>query len=384
MATFYLHIGMHKTASSACQLVFEENRELLARQGLRYFRSFDPNHSYFLIRFFEVDRRDFAKLINSRHVDPRYATESDALWRSWADFLEETARAGDDALVSAEVGGFLAEESVIRLRDQVLAHFDRMIVLMLVRPPLSFARSAAQQRLKGQHSLEGLRFLPDPQYRRRLGAYEQALGARCIRLELFCAERMVDGDPARTLLAMTGREGSAVAGIAAPLVNEALSVRGAKLLSALQTIRRDPAAEERFPAVMREALQAMRTRFDYAGLLAGDYAGRMLPPFWQSVARGIAGERFGLPHEVQRAMSAKIRKDARWISALLGEDIEAWDDPIDPDAPTLARMTHIDDEDAAAIADHLRGYARKARGRATARRRDREARASPPSDSAPS
>lgn len=348
---------MHKTASSSCQHLFEDSRALLAAEGLHYFKSYDANHSFFLMSFFEAQQRDIGRLIAARHADPRYAREREALWRDWLGFLADTGRSGDDALVSAELGGFLEKPATIRLRDQVLARFDRMVVLMLIRPPLSFARSAALQRLKGSHSLEALAMgLPRPGYRRRLETYEKLLGAGNIRLELFHPERMVAGDPAQTLLAMMGKAGQAVAGLRAPRINEALSRTGAKLLSALQVIRRDPNAESRLPSMLRDALLTLpRAPFDYRLLLSGAYADRPLPPAWTNLAQAIPGDRFTLPAEVQNAITRALREDVEWASARLGADIWAYDTPRDPDAPTLAELTHIDDADAKAIVRHLAG-----------------------------
>lgn len=355
MGVFYLHIGMHKTASSSCQQLFSQNTALLAAQGLRYFNSFDANHSFFLINFFETERRDMRRLLDARYVDARYGTHRETLWRRWLDFLEQTGTAGDDALLSGESGGFLTEESIVRLRDQVLEHFDRMKVLMLVRPPLSFARSAAQQRLKGGHSLEALAAgLPTPKYRRRLEGYRKALGAQNISLELFHPERMVDGDPARTLLAMMNKTEPALAPLRAPRINEAISRTGAKLLSALQSIRRNADAESRIPPLVRDALRALPPqRFDYAGIVGGAYADRLLSTVWSDLARTLPGERFDLPVDVQRTMPDSVRRDVRWASALLGADIGAYDISLDPNAPTLAELIHIDAHEAEIIAGHL-------------------------------
>lgn len=358
MGTFYLHIGMHKTASSSCQQLFERKRALLAKQGLRYFKTFNSNHSFFLITFFNPENRDVDQLIESSRIDPRYASERDELWRRWCDFLAETGASGDDALMSGEVGGFLADDAVIRLRDHVLAHFDRMVVLMLIRPPLSFARSAAQQRLKGQYSFERMLLqLPAPKYRRRLRMYKRALGPENIRLEVFHPDRMVDGDPAQTLLAMMGKRGRKIAALRAPRVNEAISRSGAKLLSALQAIRVDGAREADLPAGLRESLRALPPQFDYAGLVEGAYAGASLPPAWMRAAGAIPGPKFTLPAEARQVISAKLEKDVAWASRLLGADIWSFDSSRDEDAPSFAELARIGEAEAADIIGHLAGLA---------------------------
>lgn len=357
MGTFFLHIGMHKTASSAAQRLFADRSELLGAHGLHYFPAPHPNHSFFLMTFFAPHGPNAKKSFASPAIKALYLNDRAGLWDRWSTFLTEVGASGDDALVSGEFGGLIAEAEIERLHRGVLEHFDRMIVLMLVRPPLSFAQSSAQQGLKGGHSLAQLGLAPPrPKYRKRLRGYLSVLGRENVRLEIFHRDRLLDGDPARTLLAMMGRNELALAELRAPRINESMSMPAAKLLSALNAMAGDPRGVDTLPRPLLEALRALPIEIgDFSKLEAGKRRRVALPRELITLVRGIPGDRFVLPIEVQRAAPARARADSDWVSRLLGVDLGAFDVAIDENAPTLAQTMAFTTDETKRIAGFLEG-----------------------------
>ncbi|MBC7986182.1 MAG: hypothetical protein H7X93_05860 [Sphingomonadaceae bacterium] len=354
MGTFFLHIGMHKTGTTAAQQLFAEQAELLRAQGLHYFSTRRPNHSFLLTTRYDPDRLDmtqpgvpavFASLDRARH---------EKLWRRWGRFLDDVGASDEDALVSAEAAGLLPEDEIERLRDKVLTRFNRMIVLMLARPPLSYAQSAAQQRLKNRVSLPDSELKPPlPQYRARLLGYVGALGNENIRLEIFHHDRLVAGDPAQTLLKMIGKDRPELAELRSPRANESISMTAAKLLSALQTAREHPERLSEIPEPVLSALRALSPFYRFADIEAGALVGGFLPRRLVELIRTIPGDKFTLPLEIQRAVPALAGRDAGWLSKQLGANIEDFDVPVDDDAPTLADATRMEPDEIEPIVAHL-------------------------------
>lgn len=348
MRSFYLHIGMHKTASSACQRLFDARRAELATAGLRYFEWLDFNHSYLVSSLFGERHREVVKLVDANYLVGDYR-DRPAMLRRWAEFVADT---GGDALVSAESASDLSAAQVRRLCSKELRAY-RVEALALVRPPASFARSSAQQRLRGGFPLERMVEKPPlPHYRGRFEKYVELLGRDRVQLEIFHPARMIDGDPAKTLLAMMGR--GAMAGMTTERFNESVSATAAKLLSILGAAIDDSARLGSLPAPVLAALRALPAkRYGFAGVESGEAPGARIPRRLMRLVQRIPGPPFGLPGEIRDAAVEASREDVAWINELLGTDITRFDDAPNGDAPRLRAMEEFDQAEIETIAGHL-------------------------------
>lgn len=347
MTTLYLHIGMNKAGSTSCQRLFHRNRELLAADGLLYLQSGRANHSFLMAACFGVpDARARAAR--------RWGMAHEEAVSRWEAFLDDARAAGADGLVSAEMLGGGSIPGLERLRDDALRRFDSLVILALVRPPLAYARSFGQQQLKRRAALSDYRDAPPlPRYRARLERWLALVGESNLRLEIFHRDRLVDGDPARTLLAMMGRSGRALDALRAGKENPAMSMTAAKLLSALQRGRRQPASLADLPEPVLAALRALPPDYCYAALERGERPGALLPHKLARVARRVPGDAFRLPIEVQRAVAERSREEVAWVSRLLGAPLDAYDIAIDESAPGLDQVEAITPLEAQAIAAHF-------------------------------
>lgn len=344
---------MHKTASSSCQQLFAEKRDELAETGLRYFEGPDDNHSFFLLSLFDINRPYFNKLKASGYLKSEYS-DHDALAERFKTFVAETE---GDALLSAESAFLLSAEQVRELREEHLKGSD-LKVLAFIRPPLSFARSAAQQSFKGgQTFAKMMDSLPIPKYRTRFAQYVDVLGRDNVLLEVFHRKRMKDGDPAQTLLAMMGRNN--LPDLRAPNRNPSMSAIAAKLLSIMNAALEDPTHLNRIPAEIRAALRALPAdRYEYADLENGTMKGGLLVRRLMRLIQRMPGKPFKLPVEIRDAAIEASRKDDAWVSKMLGMSIGRFDSEIEDDAPLLADAEKFNDDELPIALKHLQAAPR--------------------------
>lgn len=352
---------MHKTASSAIQQLFAAEADRLRSVGLRYFPSENPNHSFLLMALADTRARQVDALAASSYRGLNHLADRETLRNDWRSFLAETSAAGEDALLSGEEAGFLSQTEIERLCGEVLRHFDRMIVLGLVRPPLAFAKSATQQRLRGSGTfVEAERAPPTARYRDRFGGYAKAIGQENLRLGIFHTDRMTAGDPAQALLALMDRRDPSLIELRAARLNESMSMPAAKLFSALNELRADPSTKRKIPAPILSLLRDLpRRKFQFNEIKTGQFTDALLPKAMVRMARGVPGPPFVLPIEIQRKILAMPKDDVEWVSSLLGEDLEAFDMAFDESAPTVEEAALISEEETARITRHIMEHMRE-------------------------
>lgn len=327
MPTLYFHAGMNKTGSSAVQSYFQRNRKLLGQAGLAYPSLPSPNHSSFLQSQFGPRRHELAQQIIGRLVASE--ADLDAFRTAFDGFLATSARAGRDVLLSAEATMKLQQEGYRELRDLALASFDRVVAVALVRPPLSFARSAMQQRLKGGLSVGRFDELPPtPDYARRFGPLIEVFGADNVRLRIYHPATFVAGDVLQTILAMLDGDRSALRDERAPRSNVSVSMTACKALALISGVLHAGGVGPQVPPPLAARLTAGALGAFFATTRARRV--RQLPPHINGVVLGIAGGGFRLPHALGADLLARSADDIAWMSQRLDTDLLAHDEPLPP------------------------------------------------------
>lgn len=352
MRTVYLHIGMHKTGSSAFQLHCYHNRAALRAAGLHYPDLPFANHSHFLEAQFVADeeraRRSLAPWGQEHLLDER-----EAMRGAFERELREALGAGCDVIVSGEDATHFRAEDARAAVDFFAGLADRVVVLALVRPPVAFARSITQQSVRG-----GDRTIADfagrparPRYRTRFAPWLEA--ADDVRFGLFRGDTLVAGCPLRTLLAMMDGERPALSGARAKRVNESASLTAVKFFSLVtESLRRRELSAD-LPAPVRAALsRGFCGSFMQAAF--GDEAGteRLPPHLRQEVAR-VGGPRFVLPAEIAARTREVAQDDTGWMERVMGREIADFREAEGEDAPPLAAFRRFDAAEADALAAAL-------------------------------
>lgn len=356
MTTLFLHVGMHKTGSTAFQHWLAANADALAAAGLAVPRLVGENHSYLLRSAFHPAGPAYAE--NLRHAGiARYAQDLDALLARLDRFLGGAAAAGRDAILSGEEASLLGEEGYRRLAAFAGRHFDRIVVLGLVRPPLSFAASASQQRLRLGRTLPDLLERPPvPRYRQRFAPAIAVFGRENVRLAPYRPATLENGSVVDTLLAMAGRTRPPGTRETPAARNESVSLTAGKLLAVLNACTRVPLGESGLPEPVRRRL----ARGPVARRIARAAASGADRVVWRGEDRRllftVPGPPFAPPREVTAAVEAASRADCAFMSDLLGVDLAALDDPRDPDCDAAA-FRRFEPDEVERIVRHLQAEA---------------------------
>jgi len=281
-----LHIGMHKTGSTAIQGALSKHRDVLAEYAIDYL-DFNANHSRTVAGLFSH---------SARGIYRGFADEEDRLARGFEQ-LERLLgdRSHETTVISGERFSMLKPDEVRVALDWLGRFFDDIRVVAFVRPPRSFLNSMAQQRLKiGRTLSETVSNPPSPAYRSRFGAYMEYLPAERLAFIPFDSAHLVEGCSVRTLLEWMGLPGEAVDRIPVDRRNESFSATGVRVFNELN-----------------------RRGIDLSDSVRRNRIYRLL--------REIDGPKFVLPATVIDACTAPFDEDVAWMNGILGEDIRAHD-----------------------------------------------------------
>lgn len=300
--TLVLHVGLHKTGTSSIQATLAGNRRHLRALGFSYsrlcFLSRNRNHSGALYTLFSRRAGRYrGNLLHGLSGPWRLAAYRWAV----AAFLELEMRL-DRApvfILSGEDMSRLAGNEVRALRARFARHFDRIRVVAYVRPPASYAHSAAQERLRGGATLTRLAAAPPcPRYRRRLAKFIRIFGAEHVHLRLWSPARFPHGDAVAAFLEDIG---------APPGVYRRLDVRRRNASMSAPAAVHLSTANARLPLLRH---------------------GRRNPARARALTREIErleGPAFRMPAEAIARVMANSQADLAWINARLGTDIAAHD-----------------------------------------------------------
>ena len=173
MKTCYLHLGLHKTASSSFQQTCAANRKFLSKQGLHYpIFSCDysrpkrlkiNNHSVPLRCIYDRNPQNY-------HINKRWKIKLlDEAISDYDQQLTAALRSDSSIVLSGEGLSLLSVKALSRLADRIRAMGFEIRPMALVRSPLDYAHSIAQQLIRGGQHLElvgcGPLLLPQPMKR---------------------------------------------------------------------------------------------------------------------------------------------------------------------------------------------------------------------------
>ncbi len=296
--TLILHIGLHKTGSSAIQAALARHGRALARHGVGVSR-LGRNPSLVLITAFAEPGR---AAHGNRHrglTDPGALARASARARARIE-RDFAAAACPVHVLSAEGLAHLGAGGVDALAALAARWFSHVRVIGYVRPPRAHVTSAIQEVVKqGQDARFITAHPPLPQYRFSIAPYLTRFGREQTRLTLYGPGLDVVGD-------LFGQLGLAGLGTArARPVNVGLPLRAVRLLLALNA--RHPSG----------------TAPPYGRVLAGRLA-------------RLGGPGFGVPAAFLDDLMAQPdqRQDVDWMARMLGADLTEPDIPPAPDGLT--------------------------------------------------
>lgn len=236
-----LHVGLHKTGSSAIQNYLFEHGDTLP--GVQYLYKDRPNASMWML---QACKRDLGSLPVYRHKN--LSPEHLDLVRSRARKRLQQSAAGVSAplaILSAESISLFSEAETADLRDLLAPHFATITVVQYVRPLKSRLESAFQEKLKHRYVA-----LDDPftlNYFRRAKVLADVFGRDSLRIFKFADALFPRGDVVCHFLASMGLPLPG-AGYATD-ANLGLSLPAVQLLYAYRRVQRTRA--ERDPGIVR-------------------------------------------------------------------------------------------------------------------------------------
>ena len=150
MAKLYLHIGLHKTASSSFQLSCASNQAELLRQKVIYpifecagtCQKEIENHSIPLFSLYTRNPSQYP--INLRWQVPNLEATNE----SYQGQLRQALNQNDDLLLSGEDIASLEPDELRHLRNDLQASGRELVIFACVRSPYAFHCSQVQQQVK--------------------------------------------------------------------------------------------------------------------------------------------------------------------------------------------------------------------------------------------
>lgn len=286
-----LHIGTHKTGTTALQTKLQTLVPALAARGWHYL-SGGPNHSWLYLLFAEAPHRE--------HDMVKRGLGSPTAAQAWvaerrAALADELTKERDNILVSGEELCRLPTDGVAALLAFLAEYSTDIAVVCCVRAPLAYCISEAQEGIKGGLTMADVVARPPvARYRSALAAYVEHLNSsrvRVLRYEGFNTA-VGQGATARVL----GAAGIPADGLdlADDLqANVALSREAAALLSHLNAT---------IPMYIDGMLNPARAP---------------IPLGW---LHRLSSTPFTLPRESLARSLAEAHEDLRWLRAFVGED----------------------------------------------------------------
>lgn len=306
----FLHVGMHKTGTTAFQEACFAGRDRLAAAGISYY-DVEPNHSTELHGGFTEAPHGYEMLrLRGLHEAAAAAAFASAARARLAGFLRDAP--GPQLLISGEDIGYLSAPAKAALLAACRAAVPRITVLGLVRPPRGYITASAGERIRAGGTLAVVEAGNEPHYRARFERFLQAPEVAEVRLRLYAPAALVGGDSVATLL---------------------------HLMGAPPELARQLPQGPRNPAPSRAAALLLLAANEAVPMVRPD--GRANPERATRLARLLArleGPRFLLPEALLAPQLAAAEADVAWMEAQLGHPFPAEPAPESP-VPGLGSLS---------------------------------------------
>lgn len=309
-----IHMGMHKTGSSAIQACFHATPVA----GARYLRAASSNHSSLFVLLFDdparVPRYHGFSVLGPDFVARLPENRRRGLAALEAQLAEMAASGGTLVISGEDISSPEFVQARQAMHDLLRRWSDDILVVAYVRSPLSYAVSAFQEQLKGPHRVDLDLSRAWPQYRTRFEQMEALVGPDRLRLRRFAPDALVGGDVVADFCHAIG---VAPPSVPPARVNETLGLEATALLYLQRRLGR--------------------------GFVGG------FPGAHEANARFVAlldrpgGRRFTFAADRWAPVLAANRADLDWIEARLGGPLA--------DAPPAGAVEIGCDEDLFAIAE---------------------------------
>jgi hypothetical protein len=310
-ATFYIHIGVHKTGTKSIQSALSDNRDTLLGHGINSFPG-DPNHGPVLISLLADYPHNDTRNIR-RHVDtPEKAASFNASSRH--EITKTLARNRSPKMViSGEGLSGLSEAEIQRFKQMLAPYAVAYRIIVYVRDPYEYANSASLQRLKSGSALDVWdRKVPLPGYRRRLSRYIQAFGRENVDIRIFNPRAFVGGDLVADFLAAIGES--------------------PELAKSLKTVRANQSMSHEAAMILSETNKAIPQYVDGRASRARAFG-------FHTYIVDVPGEKFAIdPNEYMRHES-EVRAEIEWLSEIMGEPVFGPAKPRPTSEPRWAEAT---------------------------------------------
>lgn len=184
MKVVYIHIGTHRTGSTALQRFLAKSRNALAQQGIIYPETGHPDTNV---------SNQYGHHVLHWSLVGKYGDRSDQVWIDLQDEIDR--RGGDRVVLSAE--GFEGEgsgpgrvgrEQIQRITEYLAPHPVRVIVYF--RPPLQFLKSAYRKRVAMGTTYRSFpdfveKMIPRSDYGALVSRWEKVEGIESVDIRLF-------------------------------------------------------------------------------------------------------------------------------------------------------------------------------------------------------
>lgn len=195
-----LHIGMHKTGTTAIQAAlngYDDGIVRMARLGV-------ANHSIPMLTLYSADPTRYHVWVRQGMPAAEVMRRRDH-WR--ARLAEEMALPRRTLVISGEEMSLMRPASVGAMLDDLRPQAGVTDVVGWLRPAASYVGSAFQQMVKAG---QGTLVLPRPRYRDRFEPYLSRCGRDALRLHLYDTARMPDGSSVAAFCEAVGMSPRAV------------------------------------------------------------------------------------------------------------------------------------------------------------------------------
>lgn len=225
---FIIHVGSDKAGSSSIQQAFYLNKDFLYEKcGLLY--PLSGWHAQ-LGSYFSLNPLTYSYNVGMGHEDSQQIKSNDYLY--FENFLKELEQHSNAETIIVSYEGFIsAEKSVlIKLKNFGESIAENVLVVIYVRPPVSYAISAMSQHVKcGNDPLPSGR-PPKTDYKKNLNKLNDVFGKEKLIIRKFDRESLYNGSVVDDFL-MLCSEGSYTKGLPSmpkDLENKSLSLPALK------------------------------------------------------------------------------------------------------------------------------------------------------------